>query len=69
MSILIRGAHILVPSNNGFDVLKNAYLGISNGIIDYIGYDNPLKSPEKKYDEVKDFTGKMLIPGLVNAHT
>ncbi len=44
---------------------KNQFVGISNGIIDYIGNDKP----EKLYSTEYNGTGKLLMSGLYNSHT
>ena len=65
MSILIKNAAILVRNDNGYEALENAYLGVEGDRIDHIGKTKP----EKAYDTEKDFHGKLLLPGLINAHT
>ncbi len=65
MSKLLRGCHILESCGEGYDVVRDGYLGIEGDTIDYIS-STP---PEREYDEVHDMTGKLLLPGLVNAHT
>jgi len=44
---------------------KDQFVGISDGIIDYIGSEKP----EKNYGEEYDGTGKLLMAGLYNSHT
>ncbi len=51
--------------NNGFSVLKDGYVGILGDTIRYIGTERP---PED-YGEEKALSGKLLMPGLYNAHT
>ena len=65
MKRLLKGADILAWENGSFVCLKNGYLGIVGDRIDYIGRS----APPAGYDEVKDMTGKLLLPGLVNGHT
>ncbi len=65
MSILFKNADILVRREGKIDFLRSAYLGVEGAYIDYVSE----KAPEKKYSETKDMSGKLLIPGLVNAHT
>ena len=64
MNILFKNADVLVREEDGYNVLKGAYLGVSGEKIDYIGFDEP----ELHYEEVRDMSGKLLMPGLVNAH-
>lgn len=64
MSYLFKNANVLSTENGKFKYLKNAFLGVSDGKIDYIG----LQRPSKQYSEEKDMYDKMLIPGLVNTH-
>ena len=64
MSILFTNADILVRGKGKYKVLKKAYLGVRGEIIDYIGK----RRPDKSYDEQRDMSGKLLMPGLVNAH-
>ncbi|MEI6579664.1 MAG: amidohydrolase [Eubacteriales bacterium] len=44
---------------------ENQYVGISDGIIDYIGSEKPQKS----YGEDYSGSGRLLMPGLYNSHT
>lgn len=62
MSVLFKNVSVLQPD---MTVLDNAYLGVDGDRIDYIG----AAAPEKKYAETRDYKDKLLIPGLVNAHT
>ena len=61
MKRLLKGAQILARDG----CLENGYLGIDGDRIDYIGTAEP-KAP---YDEVRDMSGKLLLPGLINGHT
>ncbi len=65
MKRLLAHADILVWENDAFTCLKNGYLGVDGDRIDYIG----TAAPQEAYDEVKDLTGKLLLPGLINGHT
>ena len=65
MKRLLKGADILAWEKGDFVCLRNGYLGIDGDRIDYIGTE----PPQEDYDEVKDMTGKLLLPGLVNGHT
>lgn len=64
MSILFKHADILSTDDGQFKYLKCAYLGVDGKVIDYIGTEAPVK----EYSEVKEMSGKMLIPGLINCH-
>ena len=64
MRRLLKNCKILIRTNEGYKVLTNAYLGIDKDTIDYIAE----KYPTKKYDEEKDMEGKLIMPGLINAH-
>ncbi len=44
---------------------KNCYVGIEGKRIDYVGK----QPPKKQYGRVYDGTNKVLLPGLVNAHS
>ena len=64
MSILFEHADILITEENGFSEIKNGYLGVSGKKIDYIG----ACPPQGVYDETRDFSNKLLMPGLINTH-
>ena len=67
MSILFENAAVLIREkgpNGVYNVLEGAYLGVEGEKINYIGFDKP----ENKYDDIRDMTGKLLMPGLINAH-
>ena len=64
MKTLFEHADILITEENGFSELKNAYLGVDGKKIDYIGKE----PPTAKYDAVRDFSNKLLMPGLINTH-
>ncbi len=63
MKLLLKNCHILATENGAFRYLENAYLGINNDTIDYIGTEKPVG-----YDQEKDMSGRMLAPGLINCH-
>ena len=65
MKRLLKGGDILAWENDGFVCLKNGYLGVDGDRIDYLSAE----PPKGTYDEVKDMTGRLLLPGLVNGHT
>ncbi len=64
MSILFKHVDILSTNDGQFEYLKCAYLGVDGKVIDYIGTE----APAKEYSQVKEMSGKMLIPGLINCH-
>lgn len=64
MNILIKNASILTM-NDCSEVLKNASIAVENDVIKYVG-----EVPEDfKADKVIDGTRKVVMPGLINAHT
>jgi 5-methylthioadenosine/S-adenosylhomocysteine deaminase len=65
MKRLLAHGDILVWENGAFTCLKNGYLGVDGDRIDYIG----AAAPTAAYDEVKDMTHRLLLPGLINGHT
>ncbi len=64
MDILFENAKIITVSEE-LPYLEDAFLGTENGKIKYIGKDRP-EEPAKRVINAK---GKVLIPGLINAHT
>ena len=64
MSLLFAHCGILAWEDNAFRYIPDGYLGVRDGVIDFVG---PRK-PDAVYDEVRDFSGKLLMPGLVNCH-
>ena len=64
MKTLFRNASVLVREDDGYNVLQGAYLGVKGEYISYIGFDEP----KDEYEVVRDMSGKLLMPGLVNAH-
>ena len=55
----------IVTMNEKMDVLFDAYLGIQDGKIAYIGS----AAPEEKPATIIDGTGMVAMPGLINCHT
>lgn len=49
----------------GFTTLRNGYVAVSGTNISYVGPDRPQGS----FDQTIDCTGKVMMPGFVNAHT
>ena len=65
MKLLFAHADILLRRNGAYETLENAYLGVDGDKIAYIGAEKPAE----KYDTVRDMTGKLLMPGLINCHS
>ena len=65
MKRLLAHGDILVWENGAFTCIRNGYLGIDGDRIDYVGAEEPRGA----YDETKDMTRKLLLPGLINGHT
>ena len=65
MKILFKSCKILMRQNGAYTTLNHGYLGVNGAVIDYIGSD----APTEKYDIVKDYSGKLIMPGLYNCHT
>lgn len=65
MKTLFENVNILLKKDDKYDALENAYLGVDGKYIDYIG----TSKPDTKYDVYKDYSNKLLMPGLVNGHT
>lgn len=59
--MLIYGADVLTPKG----ILKNAFLGIKGSTIAYLSGTEP----GEDYGERKKMTGRLILPGLINAHT
>ena len=65
MKQLFTNADLLLRKNGIYETLRGACLGVEGDKIIYIGRDRP----EERYDTVKDMTGKLLMPGLINCHS
>ena len=65
MKTLYQNGTLLCSNGDGFTVVKNGFLGVENDRICYLGGS----APSEEYDEKKDMTGKILMPGLYNCHT
>lgn len=63
MDILIKNADIITMDHAS--VIKNGFVGITGGRISYVGES----APEKETKETIDAAGRILMPGLINAHT
>lgn len=64
MSLLFKNADVLATKDGKFEFMKNVYLGVDNGKIDYLGKEKP----SKHYDEEKSMENKIILPGLNNCH-
>ena len=64
MSVLFANCDILAWKDGSFFPIQNGYLGIDGDTIDYVGAEKP----NAKYDSVRDYSGRLLIPGLINCH-
>ena len=64
MSVLFANCDILAWKDGSFFPIRNGYLGIDGDTIDYVG----AAKPNAKYDSVRDYSGRLLIPGLINCH-
>ncbi|MGI5972060.1 MAG: amidohydrolase family protein [Oscillospiraceae bacterium] len=64
MDILIKNVTAATMDEKN-TVLYGAYIGIKDGLIRYIGEDEP---PEKARETI-DGGGKLIMPGLINSHT
>jgi 5-methylthioadenosine/S-adenosylhomocysteine deaminase len=51
--------------DENLNYIKDCYVGINDKVVDYIGKE----IPQKKYDRNYNGKGKLLMPGLVNAHS
>ena len=65
MKILFENTDILLRKDGHYCVINKGYLAIDGKYISYIGKEKPNDS----FDLVKDFSNKLLMPGLINAHT
>ena len=64
MSILFENCGILAWKDGDFFPIQNGFLGIDSDTIDYIGTSRP----SAHYDIVRDYSGRLLMPGLINCH-
>ncbi|MEE1199574.1 MAG: amidohydrolase [Christensenellales bacterium] len=64
MKRLFENADILAWEGDTFRYISKGYLGIDGDTICFVG----AKRPEEHFDETRDMTGKVLMPGLVNSH-
>jgi len=64
MKTLFKNCYILVRKETGYETIRNGFLAVEDKFISYVGQDRP----DGTFDEEKDMTGKLLMPGLVNTH-
>ena len=67
VKILIKNADI-ITCNDSNDVIKNAFLGIKDGYIDFIDTTGEALKGFNA-DKTIDAENKLVMPGLINAHT
>jgi len=67
VKILIRNVEILADHDLKHHI-KNGFIGINGNKIDFIGED-PAEAAKFNPDRVINGTGKIAMPGIVNAHT
>ncbi len=67
MKILLENAAILTPVPGGITEIPKGYLGIEDQNICYV--DSVPPADLESYDERRDMSGKLLLPGLINSHT
>jgi 5-methylthioadenosine/S-adenosylhomocysteine deaminase len=58
----------IVTVNPAFEIIKNGWIGIKDGMIVCIGGEKNASIPPDA-DETLDVNGAILLPGLVNTHT
>ena len=64
MSVLFTNACVLTMDGSR-TALHNAFVAVEGSRITHVG----AQRPEGAFDRVIDCTGKVLMPGFVNAHT
>lgn len=64
MRRLFKNCDILAWENEQFRVIRNGYMGVEGDTICYVGADMPADG----YDETRDMSGKLMMPGLINCH-
>lgn len=64
MRRLFVNAGILAWREDSFYYIPNGYLGVEDDVICYIGEQQPADA----YDDVRDMSGRLLMPGLINCH-
>jgi len=64
MSLLIKNASVVITCDKSFRVLKDRSILIEEGKVAEIS-----KKPKEKAEEIIDAKNKLVMPGLINAHT
>ena len=64
MKRLLKNCDILILENGVWRALRSAYCGIDGDTICWLSEQRPTDA----YDEEKNLSGKLLIPGLINCH-
>ncbi len=64
MSLLFEHCGILAWREEHFYYIENGFLGIDGDTICYIGSERPAET----FDETRDMSGRLLMPGLINCH-
>ena len=64
MSVLFTNVTAVLMDEAG-TILKNGYVQVEGTSITYVGTDRP----QGDFDRVVDCSGKVMMPGLINAHT
>lgn len=64
--MIIKNCHIITWDERG--IIKDAYISISNGLIDEIGLAKNLR-PQHNNNEVLDAKGHYVLPGMICSHT
>lgn len=65
MRTLFKNAYVLIRGEKEYETLTNAYVGVCDDYIGYVG----VTLPKQKYDVEIDATNKLIMPGLINTHT
>lgn len=64
MKTLFENCGILAWESEDFRYIPKGFLGVDGDTICYVGETKP----EGEYDVIRDFSGRLLMPGLINCH-
>lgn len=64
MNILLQHATVLYY-DNGWQTIPDGYIGIRDETIDYLGTEKP----QTQYEDIKDMSLHLVMPGFYNMHT
>lgn len=64
MKRLFENCGILAWKDEHFDYIPEGFLGVEDDRICYVG----AQKPSEAYDDVRDMSGRLLMPGLINCH-